>query len=244
MLDIEQELAKAVKHYWKTRSGQKVRQGGASGVKDAGNRAAVTGGKHADRFVTLIADIVRAAGLPDVVIHTVKKTARTLPGYFRPTKEWDVLVVSGTTLVAAVEVKSQVGSFGNNFNNRVEEALGNATDFWAAYAKGLFTPSGRPWLGYLFMLEDNPASTRPTRRINLAPYAVDEVFQEMSYAQRYEELCLRLVRERHYDAACFFTSNPKYGAKGLYAEPNAELGIRNFAISLSARAASIVKIQK
>lgn len=244
MLDIEQELAKAVKHYWKTRGGQKVRQGGASGVKDAGNRAAVTGGKHADRFVTLIADIVRAAGLPDVAIHTVKKTARTLPGYFRPTKEWDVLVVSGTTLVAAVEVKSQVGSFGNNFNNRVEEALGNATDFWAAYAKGLFTPSGRPWLGYLFMLEDSPASTRPTRRINLAPYAVDEVFQQMSYAQRYEEVCLRLVRERHYDAACFFTLSAKSGAQGKYAEPNPELGIRNFAASLSARAASIANMRK
>lgn len=244
MLDIEQELAKAIKYYWKTRSGQKVRQGGASGLKDAGNRGAVTGGKHADGFVKLIASIVREAGLPDATIHTLKKTERTLPGYFRPTKEWDVLVVAGTTLVAAVEVKSQVGSFGNNFNNRVEEALGNATDFWAAYAKGLFTPTGRPWLGYLFMLEDSPASTRPTKRINLTPYPVDEAFQQMSYAQRYEELCLRLVRERHYDAACFFTSSAKSGAKGQFAEPNAELGIRNFAVSLSARAASIANIRK
>lgn len=244
MLEIEKELAKAIKHYWETRTGQKTRQGGTSGVKDAGNRGAVTGGKHADGFVTLIANIVRDAGLPDATIHTVKKTERTLPGYFRPTKEWDVLVVSGADLVAAVEVKSQVGSFGNNFNNRVEEALGNATDFWAAYAKGAFTPSGRPWLGYLFMLEDNPASTRPTKRINLAPYPVDAVFQEMSYAQRYEEVCQRLVRERLYDAACFVTSNSKGGAKGIYAEPNAELSIRNFAVSLSARAASIAKMRK
>jgi len=155
-----------------------------------------------------------------------------------------VLVVSGGDLVAAVEVKSQVGSFGNNFNNRVEEALGNATDFWAAYAKGAFAPSGQPWLGYLFMLEENPASTRPTKRINLKPFAVDEVFQEMSYAQRYEEVCQRLVRERLYDAACFFTSSAKNGAKGRYVEPNAELSIKNFAISLSARAASIAKMRK
>jgi len=244
MLDIEKELAKAIKHYWKTRTSQQTRQGGTFGVKDAGNRGAVTGGKHADGFVTLIANIVRDAGLPDATIHTVKKMERTLPGYFRPTKEWDVLVVSGDDLVAAVEVKSQVGSFGNNFNNRVEEALGNATDFWAAYAKGAFTPSGRPWLGYLFMLEDNPASTRPTKRINLKPYPVDAVFQEMSYAQRYEEVCQRLVRERLYDAACFVTSNAKNGAKGLYAEPNTELSIKNFAISLSARAASIAKMRK
>lgn len=244
MLDIEKELAKAIKLYWKTRTGQKTRQGVTSGVKDAGNRGAVTGGKHADGFVTLIANIVRDAGLPDATIHTVKKTERTLPGYFRPTKEWDVLVVSGTDLVAAVEVKSQVGSFGNNFNNRVEEALGNATDFWAAYAKGAFTPSGRPWLGYLFMLEDNPASTRPTKRIKLSPYPVDEAFQELSYARRYEEVCQRLVRERLYDAACFFTSNAKSGLKGVYSEPNGELGIRNFAVSLAARAMAFAKLQR
>lgn len=144
MLDIDKELAKAVKHYWKTRAGQKQRQGGKTGMKDAGNRSAVTGGKHADEFVNLIANIVRDAGLSDITIHTTRKTQRTLPGYYRPTKEWDVVVLSGNDLVAAVEVKSQVGSFGNNFNNRVEEALGNATDFWAAYAKAHSSPLRSP----------------------------------------------------------------------------------------------------
>jgi hypothetical protein len=47
----------------------------------------------------------------------------TLPGYFRPTKLWDVLVIHDKRLLAAIELKSQVGpSFGNNFNNRTEEA--------------------------------------------------------------------------------------------------------------------------
>jgi hypothetical protein len=106
MLDVQIELAKAVKHFWKTRADQKKRQGSGSGLKDAGNRSAVTGGKHADGFVKLIAAIVRDAGLPDAVIHTTAKTSRTLPGYFRPTKEWDVVVVSGNDLIAAIEVKS------------------------------------------------------------------------------------------------------------------------------------------
>ena len=78
--------------------------------------------------------------------------------------------MSGSNLVAAVEVKSQVGSFGNNFNNRVEEALGNASDFWTAYGKGIFKPSQKPWLGYLFMLEEDEKSLRPTKRINLSPF--------------------------------------------------------------------------
>lgn len=244
MLDIDKELAKAVKYYWTTRAGQKKRQGGKSGVKDAGNRSAVTGGKHANGFVKLIEKIVHDAGLPDITIHTTSKTERTLPGYYRPTKEWDVVVLSGNDLVAAVEVKSQVGSFGNNFNNRVEEALGNATDFWAAYAKGAFKPSAKPWLGYLFMLEEIEASTRPTKRINLSPYSVDEAFQELSYARRYEEVCQRLVRERLYDAACFFTSNAKGGLKGADSEPNGELGIRNFTVSLAARAMAFARLQK
>jgi hypothetical protein len=33
MLDIQRELAKAVKHYWKTRAAQSKRQGRASGIK-------------------------------------------------------------------------------------------------------------------------------------------------------------------------------------------------------------------
>lgn len=243
MIDVEKELAKAVRHFWRTRTNQHRRQGAASGRKDAGSRGAVTGGKHADGFVALIANIVRNAGVRDVCIHANAKIARTLPGFFRPTKEWDVVVESGSGLVAVVEVKSQVGSFGKNFNNRVEEALGNATDFWMAYSKGIYKPSQKPWLGYLFMLEEGEKSMRPTQRISLSPFGVDEAFQQRSYARRYELVCERLVRERLYDAACFFTSSAKGGARGIYAQPNEELGIRNFAISLHARAAAFVQIK-
>jgi hypothetical protein len=241
MLDYKTELAKAVQHFWRIRGKQKKRQGGKSGVKDSGNRAAVTGGKHADGFVKLIASIVEAAAMARVEIHVTKRRPRTLPGFYRPCKEWDLVVLSGNSLVAVVEVKSQVGSFGNNFNNRVEEALGNATDFWAAYREGAFKPSPRPWLGYLFMLEETPASLRATQRITTKPYSVDEMFQERSYAKRYELVCERLVRDRLYDAACFFTSDARGGKQGKYREPNDELSIRNFAILLHARAVAFAQ---
>ena len=87
-----------------------------------------------------------------------------LPGYFRAEKNWDLLAVVDGTLVALIEFKAQVEpSFGNNFNNRSEEALGNATDLWAAYREGAFKPSQRPWLGYVFILEDCPKSQSPVR---------------------------------------------------------------------------------
>lgn len=242
-LDVHKELSKAIRHFWTTRGRQRAAQGKDSGKKDVGNRAAVVGGKHADGFVKLIAAIVKDAGLEDFDIRTREKTPRTLPGYFRPSKEWDLVVVSRDNLVAVVEVKSQVGSFGNNFNNRVEEALGNATDFWTAYREGLYKPSARPWLGYLFMLEEHTRSIQPTKEIKLTPYPVDPVFQKLSYAERYEKVCERLVRERLYDSACFFSSNAIDGRKGKFNEPNVELGIQNFAVSLHARAAAFAKLK-
>lgn len=244
MLDLEKALTKAVKHFWQVRGHQKKRQGGKTGKKDSGERGSVTGGKHADGFVQLVEAIVKDAALENIAIHVTKKNPRTLPGFYRPSKEWDLVVLSGKSLVAVIEVKSQVGSFGNNFNNRVEEALGNATDFWAAYREGIFKPSPKPWLGYLFMLEEKEASVRPTKLISLKPYKVDDAFQKRSYAKRYELTCERLVRDRLYDGVCFFTSDAQSGKKGKYAEPNRELGISNFAISLHARAAAFAKMGK
>jgi restriction endonuclease XhoI-like protein len=245
MIDVEKGLTNAVKHFWRTRTSQHEKQGSLSGRKDAGNRAAVTGGKHADGFVNLIAEIVKDAEVPnfEILVHTAVRKHRTLPGYFRPCKEWDVVVLCKSDLLAVVEIKSQVGSFGNNFNNRVEEALGSAADFWMSYKNGNLRPSAKPWLGYLFMLEERTSSLKPTKRIELSPYPVDEEFQNLSYAQRYEIVCQRMVREMLYDSACFFTSNAKDGMRGRFKEPNEELSIRNFARSLHARAAAFAKIK-
>lgn len=81
-----------------------------------------------DGFVELLAKVATDMGIPQNRIYTKRNQ---LPGYFRPTKDWDFLIVSPTNkLIAAIEFKSQVGSFGNNFNNRTEEALGSAVDLW------------------------------------------------------------------------------------------------------------------
>lgn len=241
MIDYKGELGRAVQHFWRTRASQ---QGDETGGAYAGSRGAVVGGRHPEGFIRLVGLIVKEAGVDDVCIHTVAKRARMLPGYFRPSKEWDLVVTSGSELLAALEVKSQVGSFGNNFNNRVEEALGNATDFWKAYEYGAFKPSQKPWLGYMFMLEETPVSLRPTQRLELSPFKVDEAFQTRSYARRYELVCERLLRERLYDAACFFTSNSEDGKQGRYNEPNSELSIEKFAISLYARATAFAKLSR
>lgn len=106
-----------------------------------------------DGCVSLFADLIKQTGIPDDAVF--RKKAIELPGFFRPTKEWDLLVVIKGQLLLALEAKSQVGpSFGNNFNNRTEEAMGSALDLWTAFREGAFNKSIRPWLGYLMLLED------------------------------------------------------------------------------------------
>jgi hypothetical protein len=165
-----------------------------------------------------------------------------LPGYFRPTKDWDLVVVVDDRLLASIEFKAQVGSFGNNFNNRVEEALGASTDLLTAYREGKFKPSQKPWLGWLMLLEDSPKSTTPVR-INEPHFEVFSEFKNTSYAKRYELFCERMVRERLYDSTCFLMSNETEGLRGGYTEPNEELSFKSFATSLSAHAIAYAKLR-
>ena len=116
---LEAALRQAISQFWKTRHDQGRAQGTKTGAKDAGSRSMVTGGKQMDGFAVLFARVIKGEGIPADAIHTRKTT---LPGYFRPERDWDLLVVLHGQLVATIEFKSHVGSFGNNFNNRVEEA--------------------------------------------------------------------------------------------------------------------------
>jgi len=237
-MDYSNEISVAVEHFWRTRLNQGRKQDFVSGVKDAGNRSAVTGGAQLDGFIQLFEKILSDSGLPGHSIHT-KETV--LPGYFRPTKNWDLVAVVEGKLLATIELKSHVGpSFGNNFNNRVEEALGSATDIWTAYREGVFKPSQKPWLGWLMLLEDTPKS-QSSVRVTETHFEVFDEFKEASYAKRYELFCERLVRERLYDSACLLLSNRESGLNGDYAEPNPEINFQNFVISLSAHAIAFSK---
>ena len=241
LADLERRLAKAVQHFWALRGQQAQAQGGAGGNKDRGDRGAVTGGKHLDGFRELVFDLLIASGLQRATIYWRQKTE--LPGWFRAEKNWDLLVVADGKLVAIVEFKSQVGSFGNNFNNRTEESLGNATDLWAAYEEGAFKPSERPWLGYFILLEDAPGSNSPVR-VKEPHFQVFPEFRDASYAMRYELLLTKLVRSRLYDAACFLMSARAGGATGEYREPSAELSFRIFVTSLLGRAIAVAQMQQ
>lgn len=218
-------FAQAVRAFWDTRLAQAEAQR-LKGVVDAGARGAVTGGQQLNGFLRTIVDHMTAVGVPESDIF-LKGTE--LPGYFRSTKDWDLVVVTNKTLIAAIELKSQVGpSFGNNFNNRTEEALGNAVDIWTAYREGAFGASPHPWLGYLFILEDSPKSRAPVR-VYEPHFKVFDEFRGASYAKRYELLCRRLVLERQYTAASLLLTNRDRAHEPTnYTEPAEDLSGRLF----------------
>jgi hypothetical protein len=225
----------AVRFYWETRSKQLEKQAG-SGAKDQGLRSAVTGGAQMDGFIELLTKLVIEAGVDRSNIYY--QELLELPGYFRPTKQWDFLVVVKGQLLAALEAKSQVGpSFGNNFNNRTEEAMGSALDLWTAFREKAFGTGVRPWLGYLFLLDDCPKSRAPVA-VKEPHFEVLQEFRNSSYAKRYELFCRRLVLERHYDSAAFLLSGSQTGLKGDYIEPAADLNFQKFAQSLVAQVAA------
>jgi hypothetical protein len=199
------------------------------GMVDQGERAAVTGGQQMNGFITTMVALAEVAGVYYNEVQLSRGDA-VLPGYFRATKNWDLVIVRDGVLLAAIELKSQVGpSFGNNYNNRSEEAIGSAVDLWTAYRENAYgTAAPRPWLGYLFVLSEEPGSRSPIR-VSTPHFGVFPEFREASYARRYELLLRRLVLERHYDAACFLTTDRDHVTDDVnYTEPAADLGAAQF----------------
>jgi hypothetical protein len=232
----DERLHNAIRYFWATRGHQSHRQGTKSGARDAGNRTAVTGGKQMDGFVELVRDFLVECGIDQANIFC--NQAVELPGWFRAEKKWDLLVVVKGQLIAAMEFKSQVGSFGNNFNNRTEESLGSATDIWTAYREGAFALSQRPWLGYVMVLEEVARSLNPVG-VKEPHFSVFPEFRGASYAKRYEILMTKLVRERLYDSAAFLLSSQASAEDGSYRQPSSELSFETLLTSLRARAMAI-----
>lgn len=234
--DYERKAGEAVQAFWGNRAKARQKQI-ESGKADQGERAGVTGGKNMDGFIALVIDIVKANGLAHATIHR-QRAMLTLPGYFRPTKLWDLLVLHKEQLIAAIELKSQVGpSFGNNFNNRTEEAIGTAHDLWTAYREGAFGQQPRPFVGWMMLVEDAPASRTPVAATS-PHFSVLPEFHGASYLKRYDLLCQRLVREQLYTTAALVTSPRAAVTTGAYGAISDMTSLKTFIASLAGHVAA------
>jgi hypothetical protein len=236
LADYERKAREAIMAFWGNREKAKQKQI-ESGNVDQGERASVTAGKNMDGFIALVIDLVKANGLAHADIHR-QRTVLTLPGFFRPTKLWDLLVINEGRLIAAVELKSQFGpSFGNNFNNRTEEAIGTAHDLWTAYRENAFGKHPRPFVGWIMLVEDAPESRSPVR--DTSPhFPVFPEFQGASYLKRYDILCQRLVQEQLYTTASVLASPRTASATGEYAIMSEMTSLKTFVTSLAGHIAA------
>lgn len=236
LVDYERKAREAVKAFWGNRDAARQRQI-ENGKADQGERAGVTAGKNMDDFINLIIDLVKANGLEKAQIHQ-SKGVLTLPGYFRPTKLWDLLITHKGQLIAAIELKSQVGpSFGNNFNNRTEEAIGTAHDFWTAYREEAFGKQSRPFVGWLMLVEDAEESRSPVA--NSTPhFPIFSEFDGASYLKRYDILCQKLVQEQLYTTAALMTSPRTAAQTGEFAQMSEMTNLKTFVAALAGHVAA------
>ncbi len=76
-----------------------------------------------------------------------------------------------------------MGSFGNNCNNRAEEAIGSAADLWRAHRDEVYGSPTPPWLGFLFIVEDAKDSRHPVT-VKEPHFQVLSEFRDASYVER------------------------------------------------------------
>jgi len=229
LTDLNDLVESAIQKFWDTRTSQGKLQGQKTGKQDRGGRRDVTGGKHLDGVVDLVRAVV-SRHCPSMSVHVQSWSgdpSTMLPGYFRPTKFWDVVVMHGDQLAAVVELKSQVGSFGNNYNNRCEEAIGTGYDMKVAYREQMFRKSPPPWVGFWMLLQDCDSATKGKGAFKSPHFEVDAAFDGASYARRYEVTLERLVHDRLYQSACLILSNFD-GKEVAWREPNASMAARSF----------------
>jgi len=222
----------AVLNIWTSRAAARAKQI-AAGKEDAGLRSEVTGGGHLDDVAKLIADTFVDAGIPKSDVWCGRSKLE-LPGFFRAEKKWDIVVVNGGRLIAAVELKCIASSYGNNMNNRAEEAMGNAVDLAQSIKSGL-VGTHSPWLGYVFVIRDEDKSRRPVK-VTEPHFSVDEVFRGKSYQERAAIMCSRLVLERLYDKAWFVTADPVTGTTD---EPDPEMSWAKFEAAIRGKVGEV-----
>ncbi|MCL4445883.1 MAG: PaeR7I family type II restriction endonuclease [Actinobacteria bacterium] len=226
--DYEPRFLSAVRSFWEVRGDQAKRQR-LGGRLDAGTRGEVTGGQHLNQVALLIADVFADAGI------VPSDSSRLLPGYYRASKNWDVVVTHKGAIVAIIELKSQVGSFGNNFNNRTEEMIGQSLDLWRATREHLLGEV-RPWFGYLMLLESREQS-REIREHPKTAYPLDPEFQDTSYLDRYQIAFKRLRLEGDMNAVCLVTSDRE---QDFVSYPDQTMTFTAFATAIHGRVADVL----
>jgi len=234
----KERVEKAVQSFWKTRHNSGVRSG-----------------KTLDEFIQLLTWVVQSNGLPEARV--VHGRAAQVPGFFRPSKTWDMLILNENTLIAAIELKSIADSFGKNANNRTEEALGSGLDLKEAFAEDAFEGLNSAFSGYILVVEDCK-QTATNVKIQMKNFRAMTEFMAypedrdakyvrgsngsfpsidgVSYLKRFDILCKHLMKKKLYTSACVISAHREPGDGVVYDEVTPETSVMFFLAALAGHA--------
>ena len=159
--------------------------------KQEGLRAKVIDGRGMNAFGEVAYQVAKHAGVPDKDIQTNTCTHQhqtivpKLPGYYRPTKQWDFAVVRDDQLVCVVELKS-IDDLGRNLSNRLEESLGQGDDFIEMLKHNNIHPD-TIWNGYLIIAPLNKKNTHKgthTYKTTVKNLSIDSECLKLTYEER------------------------------------------------------------
>lgn len=226
--DLENEAQQAVQYYWASRRSAAKKNAEGERV-DQGLRGAATGGQALNQFVNVMQWLVEQSGFTGAQVG-LRRGAIALPGYYRPSKQWDLVVTHEGDVVAAIEFKSHMGlsQLGKNYNNRKEEAIGSAADFWASWRSLKYGEDQRPFLGWFILVQESHESTRPLpSRVSYG--SVDPQFKSASFLERYDIMCRRVAEEGLYTAAGVMGIREEDAETGYYSDVSADTSFVRFA---------------
>jgi hypothetical protein len=213
LTDYEARARQAVAWYWK--------------VLDPPTR-------RVEGFHTLVHQLLADNGLPEARVHT--RPGLELPGFFMPTRTWDLVVMQEGRLVAAIGIRGRAAqSVENDFVTLGEEALCTGKEMDTLSRRQAFGPGLRPWFGWLVLLEDSPALWR-TAPMDPTLLQVLPEHRNSSQAERCERLVRELERHRLFDSCALLLCDEEPNQSGDYREPARELGLKRFLGHLASHA--------
>ena len=182
----EQSVSAALEH-WVLKRREQMEKSQGGGRAQEGSRSAVTGGAHLDGLNAPVAAEIEATGASGLELRTNRRA--TLPGYYHPSKAWDLVVLQHGSPVLAMEYKSMKGSESKNLNNRADEIFGMAEDLRQAGLNGQLPSNLRR--AYIFVMGLTPTSTARVG-IPRSLRGADPEFDERSYFERAVIMCRRM----------------------------------------------------
>lgn len=224
---LDQRVAAAVRQFWRVRDAQ-ARKQDSSGRKDQGARGSVTGGAQMDGFIDLLTETARLAGAkPESIICGPHSE---LPGFFRPTIAWDVVIYQNQQVLCAFKIATYPGSIGAvEYDRLVENTLTSAYELWHAYSISTLNYDIKPWLGYLLVAGSDGPECRESETV--ATPAAQAAGQCAGSKHRGELLCRGLLRDQLYDGTAFLLTEPD----GSYTQPASDLQIDYLCRALACR---------